>query len=569
MFLRLDHRLSEAHQVMARYNGQFFRWHDEPGGLMLPGSGTHYRNDVHTLLATDRTQLTPRLLGEARFQFARYIDARDDLQPGVFISRAGFSQEGGQIGAYGFGADPEDTWEGADTFSMLAGTHVLRFGGGAKYVRSHNAFLNDGRGAYFFAGSPDQFPSPYLYVQGIAPTAAAAHADPRSLSSFGFVQDDWRIHPRLTLNLGLRYDIERISNVTNYTVPVDANNAQPRVGAAWEPFSDARTVIRGGLGVYTQQQLLYYINRVQLEGDGGSLTLSLTPDSPLFPRFPNTLTSLPPGLLPARDLQQVDRGFRNPYSVQASGGIERAFAQSTVPIDYLYLNGRELMSLVDANAPASIVKPAQRSVAQADATRPIPALPGQVRQVITLGNLGESWYRALQVKGERSVGRVQTVASYTLSHAEDLDNYELPEDSRNLDAERARASTDITHNLTVGFTWQLPERRYIAGWTLSGIGTFRSSRPYTMTWGDDRNGTTQNDARPGGRNTASADAYQNVDLALERRFSRGPATITTRIEAFNVFNTTNFDQYVDSCSRRCSQSPCRRFRCGGPSWRRS
>src|SRR5262249_22176349 len=80
-FFRVDHRRSDRHAMTARYNGQFFRWHREPGGLSLPGTGTHYTNDVHTILATDRLQASPRLLNEARGQFARYADVRTDLRP--------------------------------------------------------------------------------------------------------------------------------------------------------------------------------------------------------------------------------------------------------------------------------------------------------------------------------------------------------------------------------------------------------------------------------------------------------------------------------------------------------
>ena len=545
VFLRVDHRWSERHGMMGRYNGQFFRWHDEPGGLSLPGTGTHYRNDVHTILATDRFQFSERLLNEARVQFARYVDVRTDLQPTVFVSRAGYSEEGGRLGAFGFGADPEDTWEAADTVSW-SGPHTLKFGGGTKYVRAHNAFLNDGRGAYFFAGAPELYPQPFLFIQGVAPDAASAHADPRSVSAFGFIQDDWNVRPRMTLNLGLRYDIEKIDNVRNYSVPADKNNVQPRVGAAWEPWAGQRLVVRGGAGLYTQQQLLFYINRVQLEGPDGTLTIALSPDSPLFPKFPNALPAFPSASAsPPRDIQRVDTSFRNPHSLQSTIGVQRGFGALTLSADYVYLKGRDLMSLIDVNAPASNQKPGQRSVAQADATRPIPAVPGSYRKIVTLGNLGRSWYHALQVKADRSTGRLQMLASYTLSRAEDMDNYQLPEDSRNIEAEKARANADVTHNLTVGFTWQIPgTRRPLTGWSLSGIGVFRSNRPYTMTWGDDRNGTTQNDARPDGRNTFETDAYQNLDLALSRRFSRGSTAIEARVEAFNIFNTTNHDEYV-------------------------
>ena len=76
------------------------------------------------------------------------------------------------------------------------------------------------------------------------------------------------------------------------------------------------------------------------------------------------------------------------------------------------------------------------------------------------------------------------------------------------------------------------------------VGAFHSNRPYTITWGDDRNGTTQGDARPGGRNTGRTGPYRNVDLALTRRFRSGKAVTEGRLEAFNVFNATNYDRYV-------------------------
>src|SRR5262249_34011112 len=220
-------------------------------------------------LFTDRLHPSSRLQNEFRAQFARYSDIRTDLKPTVYVSRVGYSQEGGTIGPFGFGADPEDTWEAADTVSFWAGAHAVKAGAGTKYVRAHNASLNYGRGAYFFAGSPDQFTQPYLFVQSLAATPEAAHADPRALSASGFVQDDWRLG-RVTLNAGLRYDLERVTNVRNFDVPSDKNNIQPRVGAAWDPRNDGRLLIRGGAGLYTQQHLLFYINRVQLEGADGA-----------------------------------------------------------------------------------------------------------------------------------------------------------------------------------------------------------------------------------------------------------------------------------------------------------
>jgi len=569
-FFRVDHQISGQHAMTARYNGQRFRWHNEPGGLSLPGTGTSFVNDVHTALFTDAQQLTPQLGNELRAQFARFIDVRRDLQPSVYVSRSGYSIQGGTYGAPGFGADPEDTWEAADTLAYRRGPHALRMGGGLKYVRAHNYFLNAGYGAYVFAGAPSVSPRPILFMQGLAPTDASTIADPRSVSGFGFLQEDWRVEPRLTLNLGLRYDVEDVRDVRNFNVPVDKGNLQPRFGAVWDPTGSGRTVVRGGAGLYTQQHLLFYINRVQLEGPDGTVTLSLSPDSPFFPTYPNTLTyAQVSSALPARDIVRVDSTFKNPYSVQATAGVERSFFGGLIiAADYVYLRGRDLMSIVDANAPASNIKPNTRSVAAADATRPIVPVPNGYRKIITLGNLGQSWYHGLQVKANRPVGRLQTMVSYTLSSAEDMANYQLPEDSRNLPAEKARANADVTHNVAVGLAWQLPgERPLFANWSLSGIGIFRSDRPYDITWGDDRNGTTQNDARPGGRNTATTDSFQNIDLALTRRFSYGARAIEGRIEAFNLLNTTNYNEYVGALlsglfARPVSAFPKRRVQLG-------
>ena len=124
-------------------------------------------------------------------------------------------------------------------------------------------------------------------------------------------------------------------------------------------------------------------------------------------------------------------------------------------------------------------------------------------------------------------------------------SYQLPEDSRNLAADKARASADIPHNVAAGLAWDLPGSRPLTrGWSVRGIGGFRSRRPYTISWGDDRNGTTQNDARPGSRNTGRTGPYRTIDLSLTRRFRRGAASIDARGQAFNVLNATNYNQYV-------------------------
>jgi hypothetical protein len=187
-------------------------------------------------------------------------------------------------------------------------------------------------------------------------------------------------------------------------------------------------------------------------------------------------------------------------------------------------------------------------------------VPNGYRKIVALGNRGKSWYHALQIKAERSSGRLQAMASYTLARADDEANYLLPEDSRRIEREKGRADSDIRHNMSAALTWELPGTgRLRGGWTVAGLGLFRSSRPYTITWGDDRNGTTQNDARPGDRNTAEAGAFRSVDLSATKRLRAAQRTVELKAEAFNVFSATNFDQYVGALSSPAYNTPVSAF----------
>src|SRR5262245_46610337 len=187
-FLKVDHRVSRRDLLTARYNGQWFNWHDEPGGLTLLGSGTHYNNDTQTLFLSDTGLISNRMLNQARFQFSRYTDLRSDLNPSLFIVRAGYSIEGGRLGPYGNGVTPEDTLEGADTMSYVAGAHSIKVGAGIKHVSTHTVSLPVGFVSYYFAADPEIYTQPYAFYQELAPSASAVTADPISLSAFGFAQ---------------------------------------------------------------------------------------------------------------------------------------------------------------------------------------------------------------------------------------------------------------------------------------------------------------------------------------------------------------------------------------------
>ena len=152
LFLRVDRPLGRARVLTARYNGQYFDWYREPGGLVLPGSGTQYTNDAHSALVAYRAARGTATLVEIQGQVARYVDLREDLAPAVYVSRAGYSIEGGTLGPGGFGATPEDTWEGSAVMSRTVGAHAITAGSGGRFVEAHTRSNGSGYGAYYFAG---------------------------------------------------------------------------------------------------------------------------------------------------------------------------------------------------------------------------------------------------------------------------------------------------------------------------------------------------------------------------------------------------------------------------------
>jgi hypothetical protein len=392
-----------------------------------------------------------------------------------------------------------------------------------------------------------------------------------------FVQDTYRANADLTLDLGMRYDNQSLSDARK--------DFAPRVGFGWHPGGDARTSIRGGYGMYYTQLIANVVAGYLVNGLDGLTTYTATPGQFGFPTcltgpcLPVQFdpTTLPPSQLPARDItiragmadfyrmQFAKYGLNfdllpnypsqlvNPRSQTGSIGAERELGNGLfVSADYLKQHWADLQRTVDLNAPSVFDRTAPgqtRSVAAANATRPILPVNGGVRQVNVLTNLGVADYDGLTTELRyRGHSKIYASVSYTLSKAT---NTSEPDGngigpnqstlSRLGEEERGPSLLDQRHRAVITFTYLLPYNI-----TAGTVSQFASARPFNATTGIDNNGDGANNDRPVingsvvGKSAFLGTGTQDVSVFVEGRLKVAASrSILLRMEVFNLFNHAN------------------------------
>ena len=237
---------------------------------------------------------------------------------------------------------------------------------------------------------------------------------PKAYVLAGFLQDDWRVRNNLTLNLGLRYDVEIIKDIPDWPAPTDKNNLDPRVGFAWDPKGDQKWSVRGGFGRFTQQYAIFTIVKGGVGGRNGQVTVSLAPTDPLFPTFPNALPAFPPGaVLPPRDIQEISPDLENEHAwtgeprlpaparpahepSQVDANINRGVKHGFLDMNQAAPIPKDVLNAALASNPNATI----RTQAQADATRPIRPVPNGFRRMDLLTNEGRSWYQGVRIAAQ-------------------------------------------------------------------------------------------------------------------------------------------------------------------------
>jgi carboxypeptidase family protein/TonB-dependent receptor-like protein len=585
---RVDHKLTSDQNLAFRFNVDRF-FDDNPqdavGGTNAPSVARRYSRRSWTAQVNHTAVITPHLVNEARFAYLHG-------DPVTLWEAQNLSTTYTRGGAVPFTigqSRASDLWshqvQFSDTMSWSLGMHYLRFGGSIIHHTSGGTGSEPGTailGTFTFRNNTTA-PFGQLtlddvqnYTQPIN-FGISSYELPQWLNTV-FVQDSMHLHPDFTLDLGLRYDRQTLTDAKN--------NFAPRIGFGWHPGGDSRMSIRGGYAMYYTQIRANAVAGYLVNGLDGLTTYTAIKGQTGFPTclvgscLPVAVdpATIPASQLPARDItiragladlyrEQFKRfGLNfdrlpnypdklvNPRSQVFTLGSEREFFKGMFfGADYVHQHWSNLDRTVDLNAPAAFTRTAPgqvRTVAAANLTRAILPVAGGVRQVNVIMNLGVADYNGLQTQfSYRGNRKMYASVSYTLSKATNTfepDGNGIGPNESNIaqlgEIERGQSVVDQRHRGVFTFLYRFPWD-FTAGTVLM----FSSARPFNATTGIDNNGDGANNDRPvinGTIITKSAfhgTPTSEVAAFVEKRFRTSEHTsILIRLEGFNLFNHGNF-----------------------------
>lgn len=534
--VRGDHRINAENLLTVRYSLYDIESLNARGvgGLNATSRGTALENRDQTIALGEVATLSPRTLNEARFQFTRSrlgAPVNDPVGPAITIS--GIANLGTSTSSP-TGRDL-DLYEISDNVTTLRGVHSLKFGTDFLYNRVNILFPGALQGAYTFSSLANLQTGRYVTFQQAFGAPSLFQSNP----NIGFfAQDEWRARPDLTVNFGVRYDLQFLPD----PITTDSGNIAPRLGLAYAP-GNGKTVIRASYGVYYERiPLRATSNALQRDGTKYKVA-SFSFGQPGAPVFPSVAASFPDGFLPS--ITTIDPNIEDAYTQQASLQIERELSSNTsLAVGYLHTRGLHLILSRNVNVPRF---PASAGVPNLG--RPNPDFANISRYEST----GDSYYNGLTVSLNRRFSRWASLrGSYTFSKA--IDNtgnafFFTPQDNFNLRDDRGLSDNDQRHRLTLSGMLSAPDtssdsgwRRAAAGFQFGYIFTYGSALPFNIQTGADRNfDTNVNDRPPGvGRNTGEGFDFASFDVRVSRRIR-----LTERFgleviaEGFNVFNRAN------------------------------
>ena len=571
--VRIDHHISDKDQFYIKYefndSTEFYPLSNPLcSARSVPGWGCfEQQRTMHA--STGLTHIfTPSLINEFRLGYVRYgfLRLQQDFasdyvkslnigglpDAGVTplnnglpqITLTGYVVIGGATNLPQGRKNPD--WNYIDNMTWIRGTHTFKWG--ADLVRKHfnSFFTSNGRGAFTFQNTFTGNAVGDLLL-GIPFQAQRNPGSPfhyNTAANLGsYAQDDWKITPKLTLNLGVRWDLDfPVSEKTNKVASFDPATNQlkdsqgflwsvtptgafvstpapqllgkriwdldwtrfaPRLGLAWRPLSDNKTVLRAGFGIFNNHEItgngitsLMRNIPYRLSTTAGPFSTATNPLPNLANAFTGNPSLTPPGI--AQD-------FKPSYTVEWSLGMQREIMKDML-LEMSYV-GNESHKLPIAWA---LNQAFPGTVGSVQSRRPYPQWGAIVGGFVD--SIGNANFHSIQTRLERRVARgLSLTASYVYSKSIDQggnistsgSNSGTAQDARNLRAERGPSDYDVPHRLVVSMVWDVPApvsnralKALTGGWQLKAIMSVQRGQPYTLYDGTDQSSTGGTADRP-------------------------------------------------------------------------